>query len=125
MSVYFEIGATLFGLTQGVLVMLNKRSNWIFYSLQMAFLIAFSALERLYGDIVNSCIYLILGIVGFIHWGKADGKTIGECTAKERLAYTGVILLGTIAVFLFLRTTNDPLPLLDAFTSVSGFVATY
>lgn len=39
---YLEIGATIFGLIQGVLVMLNKRSNWIAYSMQMILMILFS-----------------------------------------------------------------------------------
>ena len=59
----FEIGATVFGLIQGLLVMLNKRSNWIFYILQMIFLIVFSIVNHLYGDIVNNSFYLILGVM--------------------------------------------------------------
>ena len=35
MLMVLEIGATVFGLIQGILVMFNKRSNWIFYILQM------------------------------------------------------------------------------------------
>ena len=59
-----EIGATFFGLLQGYLVMLNKRSNWIAYSIQMVFMILFSLSMHLYGDVANSSIYLILGIIG-------------------------------------------------------------
>jgi len=40
--------------------MLNKRSNWIFYILQMIFLIIFSTLNHLYGDIANNSIYLVM-----------------------------------------------------------------
>ena len=43
-----EIGATILGLIQGILVMLNKRSNWIFYVLQMLLLIIFSIYNKLY-----------------------------------------------------------------------------
>lgn len=125
MSVYFEIGATVFGLTQSVLVMLNKRSNWIFYSLQTAFLLAFSLTEHLYGDIANSCVYLTLGVIGFIRWGKTDEQKISDCNTQERVAYASVILVGTLLLFRFLSKTNDPLPFLDAFTTVSSFVATY
>ena len=67
---FFEIGATVFGLIQGALVMLNKRSNWIFYILQMIFLIIFSALNHLYGDIANNSIYLVMGVIGFILWNN-------------------------------------------------------
>ena len=35
------------------------------------------------------------------------------------------MFIGTFITFLILRKTDDPLPLLDAFTTVSSFVATY
>ena len=53
---YLEIGATIFGLIQGVLVMLNKRSNWIAYSIQMLLMLMFSYSMNLYGDVTNSAI---------------------------------------------------------------------
>lgn len=61
-----EISATIFGLIQGALVMLNKRSNWIAYVIQMALMVIFSLSVHLYGDAINSSIYIIVGIVGFI-----------------------------------------------------------
>lgn len=73
---YLEIGATISGLIQGVLVMLNKRSNWIAYSMQMILMILFSLSMHLYGDVTNSAIYLVLGIIGFIIWNKKDEKDI-------------------------------------------------
>lgn len=120
-----EIGATFFGLLQGYLVMLNKRSNWIAYSIQMVFMILFSLSMHLYGDVANSSIYLILGIIGFIIWNKKDDKDIKKCTPKERIGYWLVITLFTLILFGILNRTNDPLPLLDAFTTTSSFVATY
>ena len=66
MLVFLEIAATIFGLLQGILVMLNKRSNWIAYIIQMIFLVSFSIATNLYGDIINNSIYLILGVIGFI-----------------------------------------------------------
>ena len=125
MSAFFEIGATLFGLVQGVLVMLNKRANWVFYTLQMLFLIVFSLISNLYGDLVGNSVYFAVGIVGFITWGRADGRKIGECRGQERLVYSALMLLLTAALFLTLNKTNDPLPLIDAFTTVSGAFATY
>ena len=120
-----EIGATVFGLIQGLLVMLNKRSNWIAYVIQMLFLVLFSLKANLYGDVVNSFIYLILGIIGFILWNKKDDNDIKVCSMKERIIYLSVIALLTLIGYLILRTTSDPLPLLDAFTTTSSFVATY
>ena len=125
MTNILEIGATIFGLLQGYLVMLNKRSNWIAYSIQMVFMILFSLSMHLYGDVTNSSIYLILGIIGFIIWNKKDDKDIKKCTIKERAGYWFVIAIFTGILFLILSKTNDPLPLLDAFTTTSSFVATY
>lgn len=125
MNLYFEIGATVFGLLQGFLAMINKRSNWIAYCIQMAFMIGFSLTASLYGDVANSVIYLILGVIGFVIWNKKDDKDIKACKAVERILYCSIIVIATIAIYLILKETNDPLPLLDAFTTSSSFVATY
>lgn len=123
---FFEIGATILGLIQGVLVMLDKRSNWIFYILQMLFLIVFSTMNNLYGDIANNSIYLVMGIIGFILWNKNDDTNkITKASIKEKIIYILIIALGTIIISNILRNTNDPLPILDAFTTVSSLVATY
>lgn len=125
MAKYLEICATVFGLIQGLLIMWNKRSNWIAYVIQMAFLIIFSSLNHLYGDVANNSIYFVLGVIGFIMW-KKDDKSIPEfCTIKQRIVYISTIFMGTLLIWLVLRTTDDPLPLLDAFTTTSSLVATY
>ena len=122
---YLEIGATIFGLIQGVLAIFNKRSNWIAYSIQMILMIIFSFSIHLYGDVTNSTIYLLLGIIGFIIWNKKDENDITECSIKERIIYCIIIGISTCIAFLILNKTDDPLPLLDAFTTTSSFVATY
>lgn len=123
---FLEIGATILGLIQGVLVMLNKRSNWIFYILQMAFLVLFSIINHLYGDVVNNSIYLVIGVVGFILW-NSNKKTnkITTTSKKEKIFYILFIIVGTLSVSAILRNTNDPLPMLDAFTTITSLVATY
>ena len=120
-----EMAATILGLIQGVLVMLNKRSNWIFYILQMLFLIIFSIMNHLYGDVVNNSIYLVMGVVGFILWNRKDTSKITNTKLKEKVIYTSLIGVLTIIVSMILKNTDDPLPILDAFTTVSSFVATY
>lgn len=122
----FEIGATVFGLIQGVLVMLNKRSNWIFYILQMIFLIIFSTLNHLYGDIANNSIYLVMGVVGFILWNNnKESNKITKASTKERIIYILLIALGTFILSTVLKNTDDPLPILDSFTTISSLIATY
>lgn len=121
-----EIMATILGLIQGVLVMLNKRSNWIFYILQMLFLIIFSSLNHLYADIVNNSFYLILGFVGFIYWYKnKETQKVTSVSNKERISYIFLIIIGTIVLNVVLKNTKDPLPLLDSFTTLTSLVATY
>lgn len=123
---FLEIGATILGLIQGVLVMFNKRSNWIFYILQMAFLILFSSMNHLYGDVVNNSIYLVMGVVGFILWNRnSDTNKITATSKKEKLIYILLIIVGTLGVSAILKNTNDPLPMLDAFTTITSLIATY
>ena len=38
---------------------------------------------------------------------------------------SAIIAIATVIGFLILKMTDDPLPLLDAFTTTSSFVATY
>lgn len=125
MLMILEIGATIFGLIQGILVMFNKRSNWIFYVFQMLLLVFFSLEMHLYGDVVNNSIYLVLGIIGFILWNREDKKRITKCSVKEKIIYISLIIFFTFVGYLLLSKTNDPLPLLDSFTTVSSLVATY
>lgn len=123
---FLEIGATILGLIQGVLVMFNKRSNWIFYILQMAFLILLSSMNHLYGDVVNNSIYLLMGVVGFILWNRnSDTNKITATSKKEKLIYILLIIVGTLGVSAILKNTNDPLPMLDAFTTITSLIATY
>lgn len=122
----FEIGATVFGLLQGILVLFNKRIHWIFYILQMLCLILFSFVSRLYGDMGNSAFYLIVGIVGFVLWNPKRGhQAILACSRWEKMRYTAFIAFGTIGLYFLLKQTDDVLPVMDAFTTVSSLVATY
>lgn len=123
--IFLEIGATIFGLLQGFLVMLNKRINWIAYVIQMVLMVLFSLSVNLYGDAINSFCYIFVGIVGFIVWNKKEKGYIGICSWRERIAYILVIIFGTYLLFLYLSKTNDPLPIIDSFTTVSSFIATY
>ena len=104
-----EIIASILGIIQGILVMLNKRSNWIFYILQMIFLIIFSCINHLYGDVLNNSIYLILGFIGFLAWSKKkETNNISSVNNIERMAYISLIIIGTLVLNQILKTTNDP-----------------
>lgn len=112
------------GLVQGVLVLLNKRINWIFYVMQMVLLLVFSWYNHLYGDVVNDIVYIAIGCIGWYTWGKPDSK-ITRCRITEKVIYVFVILAVSAAAFYILSKTDDSLPMLDSFTTVSSFAATY
>ena len=122
----FEILSTLLGLVQGVLVMLDKRSNWIFYSLQMLFLVLFSISVHLWGDVVIDSIYFFIGIGGFILWKKGgQAETISTYGWRARIVWSAVSLAAIFVFWVILRRTDNPLPLLDSITSVTSIVATW
>lgn len=121
-----EVLSTVFGLIQGVLVMLDKRSNWIFYSLQMLFLVLFSINVHLWGDVAIDSIYFLVGIGGFFLWRKgnrADAFSVYGWRAHIVWGLASIVLIALS--WIVLRKTDNPLPLLDSITSVTSIVATW
>lgn len=125
MLLFFEIGATVAGLTEGVLIMLNKRIGWVVYIIEVIFTMLFSIFSRLYGDVANNFIYLILGITSLILWSPKRIGKITRCKAKGILCYIAISIAGSLGLFVILKGTDDPLPLLDAVSTCTSFVADY
>lgn len=124
MSLYIEIAASTLGVIQGILVMLNKRCNWLFHSLQMILLLLFSYMEKLYGDMIYDIIFLIVGVIGYVLWNKKIHKKISRSNSVEVYVYTIITLILTCFLYSWLTYTHDPLPLLDAVSSSTSFLAT-
>ena len=121
-----EILATIMGLIQGGLVWANKRSNWIFYCLQYVFMAIFGIQMKLYGDLTNSIVYFIVGVIGYILWNREKGNVpIKKCTYKERIIYSIITIVAITITYFILKATNDPLPLMDSLTTITGYVATF
>lgn len=121
-----EIICAILGLIQGVLVMLNKRSNWIVYALQMLFLVIFSWQANLYGDFAQNVFYFFFCIYAWWIWqegGIAD--RIKVLTNKYRIFACLLVIGLTFFIGLALTSTNDPMPYTDAFTTVTTFVALF
>ena len=119
-----EIACTILGLIQGVLVLLNKRSNWIVYAIQMAALVVFSFVNKLYGDMVQNFFYMFICIASFFLW--KEGNTFDKI---RRLNWRSIIIVVVIAIIAILSVghglsqTDDPLPYLDASTTVTTIIA--
>lgn len=119
----FEIIATVLGLIQGVLVMLNKRSNWIVYAAQMVALVIFSYQAKLYGDMWQNVFYFFFCLYSWWMWkegGHAD--KIRLLTGKQRVITLVAIVALTYVVGLGLTKTDDPMPLTDSFTTITTIV---
>lgn len=106
--------------------MLDKRSNWVFYSLQMIFLVLFSINVHLWGDVVIDSIYLFVGIGGFFIWKKGNrADVISIYGGTARIAWGLTTFFSIIIFWILLSKTDNPLPLLDSITSVTSIVATW
>ena len=114
-----EITITILGLIQGVLAMLNKRINWLVYAVQMALLV-FSWFAHLYGDTLQNFVYFFICIIGWFMWKKdspAEKITVG--TSFNRIMWLIIIATLTLAGGFTLSATDDPLPYVDSFTTVT------
>lgn len=120
-----EIFCVILGLIQGVLAYLNKRSNWLVYAAQMGALIGFSATNSLWGDTVQNSIYLVICLYSYFYlWNKSGGfEKVSTVSWMSRGIWVLVTAVATFCIGEFLATTSDPLPYVDAFTTVTTFVA--
>ena len=126
LSTIIEIFAVIAGLTQGVLIMLNKKSNWIFYIAQMVLLVIFSTINHLWGDVAINTLFIAYGIYGLISWSKeGDGNGAEVLTPAQTLRTIAATLFLWVISYLVLIHTNDPLPMLDSITTAGGLVATF
>lgn len=119
----FEIIVTVLGLIQGVLAMLNNRSNWIMYALQMAALVIFSFYEKLYGDMVQSAVYMFICLFSFWAWKNSSLEKTTHISIKTGLFVFIGTILSTFIVGYILSKTDDPMPYVDGFTTVTTIVA--
>lgn len=126
-----EIVTSIFGLIQSILIMCNKKENWIFYLLNIVTLTFFSFKARLYGDVLENSIYLLIGFFGLFSWysNNITNKFFKKSNTnwmsnKERVIFFLIFIILSILIYIWLIHTNDPLALLDAVTTGLSFVAT-
>lgn len=126
LSTIIEILAVVAGLAQGVLIMLNKKSNWIFYIAQMVLLVIFSTVNHLWGDVAMNTLFIAYGVYGMISWNReTDGNGVTILTMAQTLKTVAATLFLWVISYVVLIHTNDPLPVLDSITTAGGLVATF
>lgn len=127
-----EIFTACCGLIQSILILLKRKENWIFYLLNIVTLTVFSFTAKLYGDVVENLVYVIFGLLGLFTWYSiniskkifGDENKIRYCNFKERIFYCVMFLGISVGMHMFLKSTDDPSPFLDAITTGMGFTAT-
>ena len=125
-----ETIATVCGLIQGMLILLKKKENWIFYFGNIGILTVYSFFIKLYGDVIENAIYIVMGIFGTMIWHNEktakyfNAEQIRYANKKEKIFYSLFFLVTTYIVYLLIANTDDPKPLSDAITTGLGFCAT-
>lgn len=67
--------ATVFGLLQGLLILLKRKENWIFLLAQSVTYMVWALGSNLYADVLEQSVYIVLSILGFSIWyQKFRGK---------------------------------------------------
>lgn len=125
-----EIIATVCGLIQGLLILLKKKENWIFYFGNIGILTIYSFFIKLYGDVIENALYIVMGIFGTMIWHNAtiakyfNAEQIRYSNQKEKIFYSNFLLITTSIIYMLICNTDDPTPLFDAITTGLGFCAT-
>jgi nicotinamide mononucleotide transporter len=128
-ALLLEIVAVIFGVLYTVLMAQNKISCWIFGiigSLLSVYL--FIVYAKLYAEAVLYVFYVFAGVYGWLVWKKQ--KQIDEVYLHKLSTHIKLILFGTALSFLlyygltyFFKEAEKPL--IDSFTTVFSFIATY
>lgn len=118
-----EIIAVIFGVIQSILVMLNKRSNWIFYVLQMIFLALFSYGVGLYGNVALNCLYIFFGFWGCATWGKDNSRPSFFIKNDMKLIVL-LPIVATVATTTFVLSLPGEFKLFDIATIATSIIAT-
>ncbi len=124
-----EIGAVIFGVLYTVLMAQNKISCWIFGiigSLLSVYL--FVEYAKLYAEAILYVFYVFAGIYGWIQWKKQ--KVVEEVYQHKLSIHIKLISSGTVvSILLYFGLTyffkEAEKPLIDSFTTVFSFIATY
>ena len=107
----------------------GKRFAYIFGLVNSVLYAIIAYKEALYGEtMLNAIYYVPMQFVGFYVWSKNMNQDTHEVVKKhmknmERILMVLGITLGTVVYGLLLKKMGDPMPFVDAFTTISSVVA--
>lgn len=129
MALVLEVIAVFFGLAY--VLFAARKSNWcwpmgIIGSSISIYL--FSVYSLLYAEAILSIYYVITGIVGWIQWNKPKKELpVIVQPLKIHLLFIGLATVSSIGFYFIVTNvfTDAARPLLDSFTTVFSFFATW
>jgi len=130
MNTVIEVLGVITGLLYLFLLMKEKISCWLFGILSSACGIYLFISARLYSEAILYSYYVLMGVYGWIHWyrGGTDNKRL-PITEWGPIFHFLAVIIGSITAYFFgylwTRFTDAAKPLIDAFTTVFSFLATY
>lgn len=128
---WLEIIAVVFNIAYVILAAREHIACWVFGIIGSALSIWLFVDAQLYAESVLFSYYIVMGFYGWWAWSKQKGKDqkpleILESALKIHLKWIAVGYAGTFVLFWVLRSFTDAeMPLLDSFTTVFSFIATW
>jgi nicotinamide mononucleotide transporter len=128
-ALLLEIAAVILGIIYVVLAAKNKISCWIFGILGSLLSIAlFVIYAKLYAEAVLYVFYVLAGIYGWINWSNQKNETEvyqRKLTTHLFIIGIGIVLSVGLYYVLTLFFKEAERPLIDSFTTIFSFIATY
>lgn len=127
MSNTLEIIITALGLIQGIGILLRRKDSWLAYNAMILLTLIFSFSVKLWGDVLENSIYIIMGVYALINQYNKKSEKIVISISKPKIIGFEICISFIIFIVLYIRLiqTNDPLPVLDAMTTATGLIATF
>jgi len=120
-----ELSAVILCFAYLILISFSKRFAWIFGILSSVIYVYIAFIGEIYLQAGLQFVYVLLGIFGFINWGKsAETKLKIWSLQKHLLVGIPTLLFALLLGFIFSKT-NQKLPYLDAFITTFAILATY
>jgi len=124
-----EVAAVILGIIYVILAAKNRISCWIYGILgSLLSILLFIFYAKLYAEAILYLFYVAAGIYGWINWQhQKDGTKVYQ---RNRFIHLFIISGGvvlSVALYFILTTffNEAKKPLIDSFTTVFSFIATY
>ena len=120
-----ELSAVILGFAYLILISFSQRIAWIFGILSSAIYVYMAFIGTIYLQAGLQFVYVVLGVFGFINWGKSAETKLKMWSLKKHLLVGIPTLLLALTLGFIFSKTNQKLPYLDAFITAFAILATY